>query len=547
MTKKQLWPTRHHRGAVLVSMIAVILILGILGVSLISLTRTSQYSHLSANAASRAYYLAEAGLRQAQQIFCAEGWLHGRQRTFQFRGEEEVKVIRIADIFWATATTGVGTAQEARARVPMPLSLCGAGPEEEPTPILIDEFAVFGDVGIALGKNTLIEGNVAITEDDIDIRGDVEGSVLARDVAISGDGSVTGITVSGGVYASGEVVVKSGTVDGDIQAAAGISINSAKSEVKGWLFSNGPVDLSGGAKVLGHVHACGADVTMGGNSTVIGTASNPVEVRTSGNVYLSGSAVVHGTIYAGGAIEMSGSATIDGEAYAGGLINKGSNNTITGEALQFSPTYLEQPICPYLANLEGLELPEPAEFTTGGSDINVPVRAEAAQARFYLPPGTYGSVSSPSNSQKKYTDLFLGAGSADHGFYYLDAFQFQSQTELYLNLAGTYDIRIFLTGNISVGSGFNVLVSTDGTNYLPITDPSVDPQLATRVYWESKGNFDLGSGSNWFGTVYTPSGNLKVGNSSQLFGSFYSGGGHDIIASNVVHVVPNYFSELNEE
>ena len=99
--------TRDRKGGALISMVAVMVILGVLGVSIISLTNTTEHSHLSANAGNRAYYLAESGLRYAQQIHCdlyaidGEGWLHGRQRNLTLLGGESVNVIRIANSFWS--------------------------------------------------------------------------------------------------------------------------------------------------------------------------------------------------------------------------------------------------------------------------------------------------------------------------------------------------------------------------------------------------------------------------------------------------------------
>ena len=525
---------RKQKGGTLVSVIAVMLIAGVLGVSVISFTQTSEHSYLSANAGSRAYYLAESGLRYAQQIYCTEteGWLHGRQRTLSLQGGEQIEVVRIGGTFWATALVDAGTAKEARARVPMPLSLCGEDPDADPA----DEFAVFGEVGISLGTNTVIQGDVAITDDDIDIRGNVKGSVLANDVALTGQGTVTG-----DIYAAGQVDVTRGTVEGDIHAAGGISVTSAESIVKGWLFSNGTIDIGGGAVVLGHIHACGADVYIGGNGTIIGTEANPIEIRTTGSVYLSGTAVVTGVVYAGAVIQMTGSSRIIGDAYAGGAISKGNNNSITGTALQFSPSYLEVPVCPYLVNLEDLKLPDATVFTAGGAAIKVKAGTSTVPTHYVLPPGTYGSLTSPNNPQGN-TRLYLNAGSSDHGNYYFNSVSFGSNTALYLNLLGTHDIRIFVVGNVAIQSNLTVFVSTDGTTYLPMTDAAVDPQVAARVYWESHGKFTLGSGSKFFGSFYTPNGNLSVGNSSYLIGSYYSGGGHNIVSSTVFHVAPNYFA-----
>jgi len=522
MTTNNSTPIRtgiHDRkGGTLISVIAVMLIISVLGVSVIFLTHTSEHSYLSANAGSRAYYLAESGLRYAQQSHCDQfaadekGWRHGRERTLTLPkvGEQDdvIHVIRIGGNFWATAIVDTGTAREARARVPMPLSLCGV----DPNAVSVEEGAIFGDSGMALGQNTLIEGDVVIigAEIDIDIRGYVEGNIMADNIDLTGGG-----TVLGDIYSSGLVNVKVGTVAGDIHSATGITIGSAQSTViGGWLFSEGPISLGGSAQVGGHIHASvgdGAVVVGAGNvsisgSAIIGTVDDPIEIRAAGDVDLSGGAIVYGNVYAGGSITMSQNTRIYGSAYAVGAIS--SDGIITGEVRELSPSYVKAPISPNLSILEGLTLPDATVFTAGGPDRSVPLGTVESPTDYALSPGTYGAFTSPDNTDG-YTSLYLNAGSADHGNYYFDSVSFGIDTTLYLDLSGTYDIRIFIVGNVVVGGALDVLVSADGTNYLPIwsVDPLVDvvdPLIAARVYSEAHGSFTLGASSKWFGSVYTP-------------------------------------------
>lgn len=532
--KPSLLRTRDRKGATLISMIAVMLIVGVMGATVVTFTHTTEHSHLSANANSRAYYLAESGLRYAQKVHCeifaldGEGWLHGRQRTLSLQGGEQVDVIRIAGNFWATAVVDAGTAQEARDRVPMPLSLCGVDPDAEPE----DDFAVFGDTAISLGNNTVIQGDVAITGDDVELKGDVEGNILADDVSTHASSSTT---VTGSIYSSGTVNIGTGTVTGDIHAANGIILGSAQSSVPfgGWLFSNGDIRLSGSSVVLGHVHTCGGNVETSGGAT-IGTASEPIEVHASGNVILNGGDV-YGDVYAGGNIEVSGSARIVGNAYAAGSII--GSEKITGTALPDSSSHLKEPICPDLSNLEDLDLPDATEFTAGGSNVIF-----GDDDRASLLPDIYGSLSSPNQSSGYRIDLT--AGSSEHANYFFDGIDIGQEMTLHLDLSGSHDIRIFVVGNITVGKNLNVLISSDDFSNKPMSELTDDQALALgpRVYWESHGNFSLGNPSNWFGTVYTPNGSLST-NNGYLIGSFYSGGGHDLQKSTVFHVAPNYFTE----
>lgn len=543
--------TRIHtrKGATLISMIVVMLIIGILGVAVITLTNTTEHSHLSANAGSRAYYLAESGLRYAQQVHCdtfaidGEGWRHGREQILTLLGGEQVHVYRdVGSIFWATAAVDVGTAQEARAEVPMALSLCGIDPNENPE----DEFAIFGEIGISLGNNTIVQGDVAITDGAVDIQGDVNGSVLAVDVEMTSSDA----TVDGDIFSSGSVDIKTGTVTGDIHSANGIVIGSAQSTViDGWLFSNGDIEVGGSALVGGRIYSCGGNVTIDG-SAIIGTAIDPIEIRTTGNIDLSGSAVIYGDIHAGGNILVGGNNTVHGNAYAGGTIS--NPDSVTGTALPNSPTYVKEPVCPDLTNLEDLDLPDATVFTAGGADIILPSDGtEELPSELPVVPGTYGVLSSANNAA--HTLLKLNAGSTGHGNYYFDSIDLGSNLTLKLDLSGTYDIRIFVVGDIEFRRDLNVLVSADGMNYSAIAALTDEMKLAlgARVYWESHGDYSLGQTSNWFGTVYTPDGNLEsVGgtamNPSYLIGSFFSGGGHSLQNSQVFHVPPNYFAEVEE-
>lgn len=112
---------RCKKGATLISVIIVMLMIAVMGISVISLSNSSQRSSLNANAGTRAYYLAESGLRYAQEVFRNDGWAEGQEQTLLLQGGDEIKIIRIENRFWATAMVDLGTVKEARVRVPMPV------------------------------------------------------------------------------------------------------------------------------------------------------------------------------------------------------------------------------------------------------------------------------------------------------------------------------------------------------------------------------------------------------------------------------------------
>lgn len=225
--------------------------------------------------------------------------------------------------------------------------------------------------------------------------------------------------------------------------------------------------------------------------------------------------------------------------------------------------YKHQPICPDLTDLDDLNLPDAADFTSGGDDIAVDSGTVDIPVKESLAPGSYGDLTVPANpydpntedplTVPRYTELELTAvyeGEEEHAYYYFDSITVGGLPVLYLDLSGTKDIRIFTTGDVVFGEYMKVEVKTDGLDYTPVAELTAEQalDLGARVYWEIKelADFSLGGRSNWFGSVYTPKGDLGVGNRSYLIGSFYSGGGHSIQGSEVLHVPANYFLELED-
>lgn len=508
-------------------MTALMLLLGVMGASIISLTQSSEHSYLSANSQARAYYLAESGLRYAQHIYCEEGWRHGRRRTLRLAGGDEVEVTRVTGNFWANAVVDEGTATQARALVPMPVSRCGD--DQNNNADYPDDFAIFGEIAVAVGHNTIVQGDVAITDQDVAIYGNVNGSVLARNVTFDGESALTG-----DIFASGRVNITNGDVIGDIHASQGVTIDSESTVVGGWIFSDATVQLRGAARVRGHIHVCDGDLIMTGQ-TYAGTPSEPVEIRTSGNVVLEGSAKIWGDVHAGGVVTLDGGTAIEGNIYAGGSISGTVGTTFSGEQYPNSPTYVERPYCPDLTTLEGLDLPAATEFSAGGPNVFVGYDQQRT-----LTPGSYGNVSTNGWSGGN-TELTLRAGTTQDANYYFESLTLGQALALRLDLSGTRNLHVFVEGDIIGRGALEVYVSTDGSNYYPMNHPVVNKEAAARVYWESASDFSLEYQSQWFGAVYTPEGNLRVAYGGSLIGSFYSGGGHNLAGTTVEHVTPNYF------
>lgn len=518
----------NRKGAVLLSMIGVALLMSVMAASIVSFTRSSQRSHLSANATSRAHYLAESGIRYAQYIFCREGWQHGRQRTLTLPSGDTVEVIRILDNFWATAEVDAGSSKQARATVPMPISGC----EDEPFtnnrgP---DDFAIFGDSDLTVDHNTPVAGAVAVIDEDLDIRGNVGGDIIARNLMFNGTSSLEGT-----VYASGVVDITNGGVVGDVNAAGTITVLSASSVVGGWIFSEQSVQIIQGASVSGHIHAAGGDVLVTGGARV-GSPSDPVEVRAAGNVILEGSGTIYGDVYAGGSVTLTGGTRIIGNIFAGGSISSTNGTTISGSTISNSPSFVEAPLPADLTPINELELPEPTEFSAGGENYFMGQRQSLT-----LDPGSYGAVSGQHYVGGSTLNLKSGT-TQDANYFFTDLTLGQALT-LNLDMSGPKELRIFVTGDVLGRGDLRVNVSTNGSTYLPIANSSVDPQIASRIYLETKGDFHIGFSSTWFGTVYTPNGNLSTAFGANLVGSYISGGTHNITGARVTHVPTSFFDE----
>ncbi len=517
---------RGNRGGVLVSILGAMLLMSVLGASIIELTRDAANSQVGANESGQAYFLAESGLRYAQQIYCSEDWPHGRVRSLSFLDNGQVEVLRNAGNFFALATVDAGTAKEARAQGIMPLSQCGAGAPSDP----ILRVAMMADQAVKIEDDTAIEGDVVALNEDVEIMGTVVGSIFGDKVVVKNDGTITG-----DIYSSESVEVKNVTMTGDIHASGTITIESSDGEVNGWLFSNDTVEVSGGAEVNGSIYTCGGDVYVSGSSSV-GSVSDPIEIRASGSVYMSGSAVVVGSVYASESVDLQGGARIEGSAYAGNNVSVAGGATVTGDSFSNASNYLKEVICPNLATTNSLELPDATVFSAGGSDINLPKGSNSSPTYYTVSPGSYDKLKTKNNSE--YTHLYFGTGN-----YYFEEVDLGRDLHLYLDLSGSGDVRLFVVDQIDIEKRLEVFVSTDGSNYQSMTSSDVDPSLAARVFWESHDKFQLKKESEWFGTVFTPYDDLKVYQDSLLIGSFISGNNNELKDSTIIQVAPNYFNE----
>lgn len=509
----------------LIMIIAVMLVIAVFGVSIVALTQTSQHSELTANAGSRAHYLAESGLRYAQYVYCTVGWdvADDAPRTLKLNAGDEVEIARkvvfdeegnIAnDTFIATATAHPQTAMEARSRLFASVQSCLP---YDPEPEFIDlDSLVGGSEDVVVTQGTVLDGDIILIDANVDIKGSVGGEVIAWDVKFDGQGEV----IAGNVIAGGNVAITGGgEVYGDVHANADFDLGGG-GIIHGNVYARGRVTIRG-STVLGEVHSCEGTVSTTGSAR---TGS----IRASGNISIGGGSIVDGHADSGASIavngEITGEATAWLEITGGGVIRGGTYEGARPAAA----------ICPDPYLIAGRELPVPTEFSAGGTDVNQSTTVP-------LTPGSYGKVT-------------LGVDGQMHlrgGDYFFESIGLKTRGTLYLDLSSQDDIHVFVSETASFAGQLSVYVSTDGINYgnaFP-AGIEVDSALAARVYLESheagknSTAFSLGNDSGWFGSIYTPYGMLDVGNGSQLIGSYYSGGGHNLgNAAEFTHVLPDYF------
>jgi hypothetical protein len=223
--------------------------------------------------------------------------------------------------------------------------------------------------------------------------------------------------------------------------------------------------------------------------------------------------------------------SIVGNATAGETIHKSRGTSIDGNEIENAvPPVLKLPVCPDFFDFSNVSMPVKTEFTAGG--INYGTGGWAQSANVY--PGSHGNVNFGGRGE-----LYLQGGN-----YYFQSINYGWGGKLFLDLSSDADINIFIKNSFQTGTGFEVFVSMDGTDYYSIlTSGRPNPDfrdLAARVYLENHGNFNIGGGQ-WFGAVHSPDGTITFGsNSGVVVGALYGNTGN-ISGAKIYYVAPNYF------
>lgn len=500
---------KPREGSVLVYLVLVMLILGILGAAMIRLSVSSTETMLMANSITRAQFLAEAGLRYAQAVYCDDPEVWDTPGTLTLLSGEIVVIDKPGD-FVVTATTDSGGRLEATARVFGEVPLCDGEEEPEPgeTP---DDYVVYtGGGGSGDGSGFAVPSG-----------GYVDGSVFGETVTIQ----PSGVEITDNVISSESVTLGSQTtVGGYICAADGnVRLRSSNTVVAGDIYAFGNVILESGTSVLGTIYATGDVVLQSGNTLVGG------DIHAGGSL-VAASAEILGSVYADVNVNIRNGTEIGGEAHAGNdlIYGTGQDNVISGDSFaggsrndhQPSSTFQDTP--PRVEPLPPTGCPPPPpppqlqSFTSGTTDVTIPQNGNMT-----LNPGTYGDVSIGGGAT-----ITLEAGDCmevgDPGCYVVNSFGPASWGQtLRLDLSTGDYITVFSVGDI--GFSGPIEVSTDGVTYTDIQDIPIETakELAKRVYWETHGTFTISQDNDprWFGTVLSEDG-ISLGSGFFAIGAF---------------------------
>ena len=188
------------------------------------------------------------------------------------------------------------------------------------------------------------------------------------------------------------------------------------------------------------------------------------------------------SVFAGGSINLGFQAQVQGDLVADGSFSQNSSTVDGSISTGGSPVAYD-----------GLDLPEASSFSTDGTNDRLGNFNEA----FELPAGAYG-------------DLRVGGQGTvtfSAGTYTFDRFDADFGSNVVFDVSAG-DIEIFVRQQTQIAGE---------------VDATVIGGDAGDVYLESQGFYRLGFGSDWVGTVYTPTDNLTLSGNNDVTGALYSG------------------------
>lgn len=362
-------------------------------------------------------------------------------------------------------------------------------------------------------------GSINLVEDNV-----IGGPVRAKDDVTMESRTETGsITAGGDVYLSGT----SQEINGDINAGGDITIASA-AQIHGNITAGGSVIVkSAGAHIEGSIQA-GKDVTINSGITIddeivaggsVNLADSSISVANNisaqGNVNFTGwDGKYNKDVIAGSGISITGKTKIGGSVESGGKIYINAWNTcIVGVAKAVNDiTSCSGGGCGSGDCYIGSSL-------QNQGSVQAPDSPDSPNA--FVPCSITKLPDPPLNERTDNGALTVKRGkdvTFTEGIYYYSSINVSGGATIKLDVSKG-DIVIFSTGAVSFGNPTNILISTDGSTYKPMSE--VDKEYAAKVYLESNGNIFLDWAANWYGTLFAR-GTLTFDGGNTLVGSYAS-------------------------
>jgi predicted acyltransferase (DUF342 family) len=503
-------------GAILMYIVGTMVILAVLGAAMVSFFGAGTTQTASPNCRERARFVAEGGLRYAVSQLNATNAADVEGNYTMSSGAFDLEIFNEAttsDVqIWNATVTGyaclnsMGSSNyrlQAQVRVSKENGTSTVNDWVLNSPSTIEvpnKGEIKGDVG---SKEEVILHNKSIVDGDVISGSDTE--LINRS------------QITGSVCSNGSITLHNEAVIYGNATAHGYVEMQNKSTIYGKIIASEYVTLQNQAEAGSSIDA-GGEVNVGHNARVAGN------IVSGSNVYVYG--VAESNVYSYGDVTIDGGDVVQGDVYATGRVF--NDGTVGGEIHQFAdPDDLPDVEQPAECS-SNIEEPPLAEFTAGGSDIFVPWKSDDE-----LDPDVYGDI----QTGGKNTLTLHGGGDN----YYADSLSIGTQTVLRLDLSAG-EIRFFSVGDITLGDKLNILVSTDGTNYMEMEN--VDDQLAMQVYFETHGNANIFNKSDFFGTLLVAN-DLSAANGNQLIGGYYALGEMQLGNEIDVTYVPSNYAEEN--
>ena len=257
------------------------------------------------------------------------------------------------------------------------------------------------------------------------------------------------------------------------------------------------VIFSGGTLIIDG----GFETAIGGHTVINGDIGSNQDLFLQGNPILPDyPAQLNGSAYAGRNLTFGQDLTVGNslelrEVIANGDAVIGGDTTIWGTLDAFDYTLgtgasvSGGATAPSSNTFTLISMPVGTTFTAGGANQTV----DSGLDQLTLAPSTYGTLATSQQNQT------INLSSGD---YYIDEFTVQGSFTLEIDLTSGDPINLYSVGDLDfTAQGLQLKVKGTGTGgaFVPISDA---PDLASLIYQETYGDFNMGGENAWGGTVY---------------------------------------------